>query len=97
MKKEKEILAKQSAKYSRLQILTQQTGWQDVLEIIEELYAKNLDKIKAPKSNKEEVEGRGAIKVLEELVDLINSELNFNKVAKEKYIKKYLNQIPNAE
>lgn len=95
--KEKDKLAQQGEKYARLKNLTQQSGWKDLEEILFEEYSEALDVIKSPKAVKAEVEARAVIKFIERFLDRVRSELDFAKVAKEKYAKKYLNQMPKED
>lgn len=92
--KQKDSLALAAAKYPRLKNITESSGWKDVESMLFDEYCEQLDIIKAPKAVKAEVEARAVIKFIERFLDKVNSELNFAKVAKERYAKKYLNQMP---
>ena len=93
----KEQLEIHKAKYSRLKSLTEQSGWKDLQEIIEDEYSNALDIIKSPKYAKQEFEARGVIKFIDRFISLLNSEIDFGKVAKEKYVKKYVGLTPNED
>lgn len=86
----KEDLEVKRSKYLRLKSLTEQNGWKDFMEILEEEYNERLDNIKAPKYVKSEIESRGVLNFIDSLMAKVNSELDFGKVAQEKYVKKFL-------
>ena len=90
--KDKERLAQKAALYNRLKNLTQQSGWEDINNILLEEYSEALDVIKNPKTTKSEVESRAVIKFIERFIDTVNSDLEFGKLAKEQYTKKYFNK-----
>jgi uncharacterized protein YktB (UPF0637 family) len=87
---EKEKLEIGKAKYSRLKNLTTQSGWGDLMEIITAEYNEALDILKKPKYAKQEIEARSIINFLDRFMTTLNSELEFGKVATEKYVKKYI-------
>ena len=93
---DKEELEQQGKKYSRLNNIITQSGWQDVLEIIHEEYENALTKIKEANSIDAVREGRGALKAIEAIVNKINSEYAFAEEAKKQYIKKYISIDKNA-
>lgn len=87
----KEQLEQEKAKYTRLKNLTEQSGWQDFIDIFHEEYEDAFNKLKSPNYVKQEHESRGLIKGLERIMNRINSDMAFGEEAKRKYVKKYLN------
>lgn len=87
---EKEDLEIKKAKYARLKFVIEQTGWQDILSILENEYHSALESLKSPLNEDDEMKARGALKFIDNFMAQINSEINFGKVAQEKYVKKYI-------
>ena len=94
---QKEQLELQAQKYKRIKNCISQSGWKDILGIIEAEYFKELDILKSPKYAKQELEARGVIKFIDSFMEQVNQELDFGKVAQEKYVKKFINQTPQEQ
>lgn len=89
---EKEQLEVKKATYARLKALTDQAGWQDFLNMVESEYYDALDILKSPQFVSQECEARGILKFIDHIMERIDSELSFGKVATDKYISKYINK-----
>lgn len=94
---EKEQLEIQAQKYKRLQNIINQSGWKDIVEILETEYNEALDILKSPKYDKQEKEARGCIKFIDKFMTQVNADLDFGKVAQIKYVRKFINQMPNEQ
>jgi hypothetical protein len=75
------------AKYSRIKLLFDEAGWNDIKELLVEEYANLLDKAK----NSDDAEARGALKFIDKFFDMVDSDYKLGEYAQKEYIKKYTN------
>lgn len=84
MKKTKskvDSLRDKANKESRIKQVLNMPGWKDIMEIAQSVYNTNLTLL----LEKEEPAARGAVNAITEFMNTINNELEFGKLAREKY------------
>ena len=91
MKKTRDELEEARLPYLELKQLTQQRGWDRLQLILRDEFHAALDTLASPKTVKAEVEARGVVKFIKKLMDRVNSELEFGKLAQEEYVRTYIN------
>lgn len=94
---EKQELARKKARYARINQLTNEPGWKDLVEVFEEKYHEALEILKNPKFPGEEQQARGAIKLIDGIFDKIESDLKFGRDAQDRYIAKYVKENPEGD
>lgn len=78
-------------KANRIEQILKLPGWKEIEAIIYAKFENSMDALR----EKENPEARGAVNAIIEIMDDISSEIQFGKVAKEKYKERCLkNQTP---
>ncbi|HNX02869.1 MAG TPA: hypothetical protein PKM71_04320 [Candidatus Cloacimonas sp.] len=86
MAKKKEELKKDALRSSRIEQVMAMPGWKDIEEIIQGIFNDCMTEL----LKKENPEARGGINTLNTLMDDISQDLQFGKVAVEKFRKTLL-------
>ena len=86
-KTQKEKLAQDALRASRIDQVLKMNGWKDIEEIIQAKYESAMNDL----IEKENPEARGEIKAITEIMNDISAELQFGENARRKYNEKYLN------
>jgi hypothetical protein len=90
---QKEKLAKDALRASRIEQTLGTNGWKDIQEIIQAKYDDCMNDL----LRKENPEARGAINAIVEIMNDISQELQFGETARKKYTDRYLkNQTPEG-
>ena len=93
-KSNREKLKGDSLRASRIEQVLAMAGWKDIEAIFQDKYDENMNKLIAG----ENPDARGAINVIQEIMNGISTELQFGENARQKYNKLYLNiTIPQGE
>jgi hypothetical protein len=86
-KSNKESLAKEALRASRIQQTLVSNGWKDIMDIIHAKYDDSMNSL----IEKENPEARGAIQAITEIMNDISTDLQFGENARRKYNEQYLN------
>lgn len=71
----------------RIKNLIKQSGWQDIIDIFQELYEENLNVLQ----DKEDISARTMLTTLERILAKVDDSVNLGKVQAERFARKFKN------
>lgn len=88
-KTHKQKLERDALKASRIQQTISTNGWNDIREIIDTKFSSLMDELR----EKENPEARGGLNAIVEIMNDISRDLEFGKVAHDKYKKQFMSGV----